>query len=555
MSAETAHRIRATCRTLSVPLVIAWFAAFPTADAATRNAQVTAEHGMVASAHVLASRAGVEILKAGGNAVDAAVATAFAVGVVEPNASGIGGEGMMLIWRPELRDGVAIDYRSVAPATASFAHGVPSTGHAAVSVPGTVAGLALALQRYGTMSLSTVLAPAIRLAEEGFVVGPTLAGIINDSYEPIMKNEPLAALLCPEGLPLEASSTLRNPALAASLRKIAEGGSDVFYRGELADAIVREAAASGGFLSKSDLAAYRALVRRPVRGEYRGVTVLSAPPPVGGTPVIEALQILDRFKLRKGQPLAPESVHLVAEALKRASADYHAFVADPDFVSVPLARLLSRDYAKKRAREIDVHRMTPKIVAEPPHADGGPSTTSLVVADAQGALVSVTQTISDFFGAKVMVAGTGIILNNEMKNFSSSGVNAMAPGKRMRTTIAPTVLVRRSQPLAAFGTPGGARITSTTVELVSHLIDHQMGIQDAIETPRFFARDTEQRLFVEDRVPKGTLEALRRLGYTFQIMKDYDLFFGGAQAIVVDRKTGRRIGGADPRRDGTAVGY
>jgi gamma-glutamyltranspeptidase/glutathione hydrolase len=247
-------------------------------------------------------------------------------------------------------------------------------------------------------------------------------------------------------------------------------------------------------------------------------------------------------------------VHAVAESLKRAYADYHAYVADPAFVAVPLDRLLSPAYAKRRAKEVDRTRMTTKVVAGDDPREG-PSTTSLVVADRHGNLVSLTQTISDFFGAKVMVEGTGIILNNEMKNFSARGVNAMAPGKRMRTLIAPTVLLRGKKPLAVLGTPGGPRITSTTVLLVSNLVDHGMSVQEAIEAPRYFARDTEKDLTVESRVPPGALEALGGFGYTVQEMKDYDLFFGGAQAIVIDRRTGNRVGGADPRRDGTVSGY
>ena len=295
--------------------------------------------------------------------------------------------------------------------------------------------------------------------------------------------------------------------------------------------------------------------REPVTGKYRRVTVLSAPPPVGGAAVVEALQILDRLRVRKGRPLGPETVHLVSEALKRAYADFHAHVADPGFVRVPLAWLLSPRYARERSREIDRRRMSATVTAGEPPAPESPSTTSLVAVDRHGNLVSLTQTISDFFGAKVMVEGTGILLNNEMKNFSARGVNRMEPGKRMRTMIAPTALLRRGRPFAALGTPGGARITSTTVLLVSNLVDHAMPVQEAIEAPRYFARDTEKDLFVEARVPEETRRALGALGYTFQVMQDYDLFFGGAQAITVDRRTGQLSGGADPRRDGAVAGY
>ncbi len=286
-----------------------------------------------------------------------------------------------------------------------FPDGVPDTGHAAVAIPGTVAGLTTALQKYGTMPLSRVLAPAIRLAEQGFVVSPTLAGIVIDNFDAIRKNEPLARVLCPGGLPIEAGDTLKNPDLAASLRKIAEGGADVFYKGAIAEAIASEMTAHGGRISKADLASYRAIEREPVRGRYRGYDIVSAPPPVGGIALIEILQILGAFDLSKETPLSPRYVHLAAEAMKRGFADYAAAVGDPEFVKVPVAGLLSADYARSRAAEIHPDRMTAKVAAGAAAKQESPSTTSLSVVDAHGNMVALTQTISDFFGAKVIVAG------------------------------------------------------------------------------------------------------------------------------------------------------
>jgi gamma-glutamyltranspeptidase/glutathione hydrolase len=544
-------------RLLAAALVAVTVLAAPATPpaAATRNAQVTSKRGMVASAHALASQAGLEMLKAGGNAVDAAVAAALAIGVVEPNASGIGGEGMMVIYLAATGRAVAIDYRSAAPASADFPDGIPETGHAAVAIPGTVAGLTLALQKYGTMPLSRVLAPAARLAEEGFVISPTLSGVILDNFDAIKKNAPLARLLCPGGLPLEAGDTLKNPDLGASLRAIAAGGADVFYKGALADALVAEMAAHGGRLSKADLASYRAIEREPVRGRYRGFDIVSAPPPVGGVALIEILHILDTFDLSKEAPLSPRYVHLAAEAMKRGFADYAATVGDPDFVKVPVAELLSPAYARARAAEIKPDAITPKVAAGAVAKQEPPSTTSLSVVDAQGNMVALTQTISDFFGARVMVEGTGIILNNEMKNFSSRGPNAIAPHKRMRTMIAPTILLKDGTAFAALGTPGAARIVSTMALLVSNLVDFGMGMQEAIEAPRFYARDTEADLSVEARMPTATTSALAKMGYRIKALREFDLFFGGAQGIVIDPKTGLRVGGADPRRDGAVVGY
>jgi len=525
----------------------------PPAGKATKNVEVTAANGMVASGHMLASQAGVDILKAGGNAVDAAVAAAFAIGVVEPNANGIGGEGMIIIYLVKPGTAIAIDYRSAAPATSAFPKSIPSNGHAAAAIPGTVAGLSLALEKYGTMTLARVLAPSIKLAADGFAVGPTLALIIRDDYEEIMKQKELAKIFCPGDLPLEPGDTLRNPDLAESLRKIAAGGRDVFYRGELAEKIAAEMKERGGFITKDDLASYRAVERTPVRGSYRGYDLISAPPPVGGLAVVEILQILEHFDLAKFEPLSPARIHLMAEAMKRGATDWRAFVGDPDFVKVPVAGLLSKPYAKARAAEIDPGKISDKIGPGDPGKGESPSTTSLSVVDKAGNMVALTQTISDFFGAKVMVAGTGIILNNEMRNFSASGVNALAPGKRMRTTIAPTIVVKDGKAFATLGTPGAARILTTMALLISNLIDYKMGLQEAIELPRFFPSDKE--LSIEPRLPEATVAALTKMGYALRKLGPFDLFFGGAQGIIIDPKTGMHIGGADPRRDGAVLGH
>ena len=534
----------------ALPAISGLFAGAPLE---TKKVEVTAASGMVASAHPLASQAGVEILKAGGNAVDAAVAAAFAVGVVEPNASGIGGEGMMVIYLAKTATTAAIDYRSTAPAGAAYPDRIPTTGPAAVALPGTVGGLCLALEKYGTMPLSRVLAPAIKLAADGFVVGPTLASVMVDNYEEIMKSENLAAILCPEGLPVGAGETLRNPDLAESLSKIAAGGRDVFYKGELAEKIAAVMKDRGGFITKDDLAGYRAIERSPVRGSYRGFELISAPPPVGGPAVIEIMQILENFEVARLEPLSAARIHLFAEAMRRGVADWQTFVADPDFVSVPVAGLLAKSYAKSRAGEIDPAKISEKIAPGDPAKSESPSTTSISAVDKEGNMVALTQTISDFFGAKVVVSGTGIIFNNEMRNFSARGVNVLAPGKRMRTTISPTIVVKDGKAFAVLGTPGAGRILTTTPLLLSNLIDYKMGIQEAIEMPRFYPSD--KLLSFEPRLPEETAADLTKMGYQMKPMEAFDLYFGGAQGIVIDPKTNIRIGGADPRRDGAVVGY
>ena len=477
------------------------------------------------------------------------------IGAAEPNASGLGGEGMMVIHLAATGATIAIDYRSTAPAKAAFAGRVPDAGYAAVAVPGVVAGLTLALEKYGTRRLPDVLAPAIRIADEGFIAGPTLAGAVTENFAAILEDATLAAVFCPEGLPLEPGTRVRNPDLAVTLRAIGAGGADAFYRGEIARRIVEATAAAGGFVSADDLAGYRAIEREPVRGRYRGYDIVSAPPPVAGITVLETLQILDHFDLASYAPLSPQRIHLTSEALKRAFADYSAFVGDPGFAKVPIAGLLAPAYAKARAAEIRLDAVTPVVKAGTPEPSESGSTTSLAVIDAHGNAVVVTQTISDFFGAKVMVPGTGIILNNEVKNFSARGVNAMAPGKRMRTTIAPTIVLKDGQTVLAIGTPGAARIISAMTLLVSNVIDYRMGIQEAIDAPRFHVRDTEAVTSIESRVPAATRDALTALGYTLDLHGDFDLFFGGAQGILRDPASGRLTGGADPRRDGAVVAY
>ncbi len=520
----------------------------------TKIPQVVAQNGMVASAHPLASQAGLAILKAGGNAVDAAVASAFAIGVAECNATGLGGEGMMVIYLADKKTTVAIDYRSMAPLADLSAVRFGNEGHKAVAVPGVVAGLSLALQKYGTMSLAQVMAPAIKLAEEGFAIGPTLEQIISDSFDPISKNDALLAIVAPDGLPLTAGQILKNHDLAVSLAKIASGGPDVFYKGEIADKIAADMAANGGYITKADLAAYRAIEREPVRGSYRGYDIISAPPPVGGISVIEILQMLENFDIASRDPMDPVTVHIMAEAMKRGFADNSAFVGDPAFAKLPVAGLLSKDYAKKRAAEINPAKLTPAVKAGEPDKEHF-STTHLSTVDKDGNMVALTQTISGFWGAKVVTPGTGIILNNEMQNWSAKGVNAYAPGKRMRTTISPTIIAKDGKTFATMGTPGAARIISTMVLLASNLIDYKMGVQEAIEATRFYARDSEKDLSIESRMPAATQNALKAMGYSLKAYTDYDLFFGGAQAIVIDPVTGLLNGGADPRRDGAVLGY
>ncbi|HEY9053512.1 MAG TPA: gamma-glutamyltransferase [Rectinemataceae bacterium] len=526
---------------------------------ATIIPEVSAKTGMVAAAHPLSAQVGLEILKAGGNAIDAAVATAFANGVVEPNANGIGGEGYIVIYLKGQNKATSIDYRSRASFTpANPGEKWPASGHRSVAVPGTVAGLSLALQKYGTMSLAQVIEPAAKLAEEGFVVSPTLAGTISDNFKKAMENPALMSIIAPTGLPLEAGDVYKNPDLAKTLRLIAKEGPDAFYKGEIAKAIDADMKAHNGLIDYNDLAFYKAIEREPAMGKYRGYDIVSAPAPVGGFLLIESLNMLENYNLKFLGFDSAMKLHLFAEVLARAFDDYYDVLGDPDYVDVPMGILTSQAYADAKAKSIKLDAMTTsyeKIYPDSQHW----STTHMSVVDKDGNVVALTQTLSSFFGAAVAVPGTGIILNNEMGNFNGkSGTSAYAPGKRMNTTIAPTLIMKDGQSFATLGTPGAMRIIPTLTQIVTNLIDFGMGIQEAIEAPRMYCTYLQGpgKTTMELEGPlfsAKTSEDLKLLGYKLKSYDKRDLYFGGVQGIII--KDGVLYGGADPRRDGAVFGY
>lgn len=520
--------------------------------------EVVSSTGMVASAHPLASKAGLDILKAGGNAVDAVVATAFANGVVEPNANGLGGEGYIVIYLKGENKVTSIDYRSRASLNEVKGETWPGAGHRGVAVPGTVAGLALALERYGTMSLAQVIEPAVKLAEEGFVVSPTLAGVISDNFKRAMPNQYLMSIIAPDGLPLEAGDTYKNPDLAKSLALISKEGPDAFYKGDIAKAIAADMRANNGLIDENDLAQYKAIEREPAKGNYRGYDIVSAPAPVGGFLLIESLNMIENYDIESWGFDSATKLHLFAEVLARAFDDYYDVLGDPDYVDVPMKALTSKGYAKAKAASIGLDSMTSSYEHVNPNSEHW-STTHMSVVDKDGNMVALTQTLSSFYGAAVAVPGTGIVLNNEMGNFNKkTGSAAYLPGKRMNTTIAPTLVMKDGQAFATLGTPGAMRIVPTLTQLITNLIDYDMGIQEAIEAPRMYCTslqgpgkttiELEGALFGAQ-----TLDALKALGYKVKSYDARDLYFGGVQGIIM--KNGMLYGGADPRRDGAVYGY
>jgi gamma-glutamyltranspeptidase/glutathione hydrolase len=527
-----------------------------------------ASRGMVASASAEASRIGVEILKQGGNAVDAAVAVGFALGVLEPNASGLGGGGFMLLKMADAKAPVCIDFRERAPLAASpdmyelDKSGEPlnkanTEGPLSIATPGEVAGLLAALEKYGSMSREQVMQPAIDQAEKGISVSQVLADLIMLKYELLQEDPVSAGIYLDEGLPKEAGDTIKNLDLAGTLKLIAKKGRDVFYNGELAAKIIACVKKKGGLLDKSDLAGYEVSFRKPVQGSYRGHRVVSAPPPSsGGAHVIQLLNIMENLSPAECGLNSVESCHFWAEAMRKVYLDRAAYMGDADYIKVPLNGIMSKDYAKKLFKDIDPESIAPDPKAGDPLPYESGSTTHYSVADEHGNMVAVTKTINHFFGSGITVPGTGILLNDQMADFSPKpgGPNSIAPGKKPVSSMSPTLLIKDGKPWASLGTPGGLRIIPSLALVISNLIDQGMDIQSAINAPRL-CRYPLGKLNLENRIGRDIQKKLTNMGYELEVRKAYHLFFGGAQGITKNLETGELHGGADPRRDGLAVGF
>src|SRR6266478_750156 len=555
---------------------------------------VRASHGMVASDEELGSEAGVEILKRGGNAIDAAVAVAFALAVVEPAAGNIGGGGFMLV---RLASGKTtfFDYREVAPgkATRDMYIGKDGNldkeasviGYRSVAVPGTVAGLELALKTYGTMKLADVMAPAIRLAEGGFPVSEKLAREFDWERPGLQQFSLSARIFLNAGQMFKAGDTLRQPELAATLKRIAKNGAAEFYRGETARMLARDMARMGGLVTLDDLAHYSPKIREVLRAKYENGAhtweVLTSPPPSsGGVAVIEALNMLQGVPLKGWDD--PQSVHIVAETMRRVFADRAEYLADPDYSQVPVAGLTAPCYAKELAATIDArHASTSKEVkAGAPHACGvsakhdpapqtmvslgeGPHTTHFSVVDAAGNAVASTYTLNHSYGSHV-TCSAGFLLNDEMDDFTTqagvpnalfeliqSEANAIAPGHRPLSSMTPTILLRDGKLSFVTGSPGGPTIISATLLSVINWMRLGMDAQGAVNAPRFHHQWLPDRILMEEDFPESTQKALEARGFAVKLRGHIGL----VNAIGIDSKSGDRLGAADPRDKGSAVGY
>jgi gamma-glutamyltranspeptidase/glutathione hydrolase len=563
-------RIRRPGVTAAVVLLAA--AAVVTATRTPATAQTSQRpqqrEGMVVSASAIASRIGADVLSAGGNAVDAAIATGFALAVTYPTAGNIGGGGFMVIRMP---DGTvtAFDFREKAPlasrpemfldSAGEYSSQVHHNSHLAVGVPGTVAGFALAHEKYGTGAWARLVEPAVKLARDGFQVPPGLArslrGQVNGSFQ---RYPASVAAYSKNGSPWEEGEVMRLPDLAGTLARIQQNGRDGFYRGETARLVAEEMKRGGGIITEQDLERYQAKERRPVVGTYRGYEVISMPPPSsGGIALVEMLNILEGYDLKSmGHNSAPY-VHRLAEAMRRAYRDRARYVADMDFVDVPITRLTSKEHAAQLRATIDVRKATPSspedIAMEPPES---PETTHYSVVDANGMAVSVTYTLEAGYGSKIVVPGAGFLLNNEMGDFNAkpgltneSGLigtqpNLARPEQRMLSSMTPSILAKDGKLVAVIGSPGGRTIINTVLQVTLNVVDFGMGIQDAVTAPRLHHQWLPDRISIEDEgASEATVAALEAMGHSVRVGGRQ----GTAHSIMVDPSTGAVIGAPDPR--------
>lgn len=544
-----------------------------------------APHGMVVSVHELASRAGVEAMQAGGNAIDAAVATAFVLAVVHPQAGNLGGGGFMLI---RSADGAAhfIDFREKAPAAATenmyldkqgnVIENMSLVGYKAAGVPGSVAGLTYAQKKYGKLPLARVMAPAIKLAQEGFALAWEDADDLKDAD--LTRFPESRRIFQNNGKFFKSGDVLKQPELARTLERIAKNSND-FYHGDLAREIAAAVQKGGGLITAEDLAKYEVKEREPIRGTYRGYEIISAPPPSsGGIVLVETLNMLEGFDLKKTGNRSAESIHLISEAYRRAFFDRAEFLGDPDFAKLPVATLIDKRYATDwRESIITTHASSSKDLKRPefnnldrdaalriPRAYVEPqNTTHYSVVDPDGTAVAVTTTLNDSFGSKVTLDGLGFLLNDEMDDFASKqGVpntygliqgpaNAIAPGKRPLSAMTPTVVLKDGKLYLVVGAEGGPTIITNVAATIISVVDNGLNIQEAVNAPRFHHQWMPDQIDLEDRISPDTVRLLRAKGHAIRVQH----FWGDAQCIMIDPATGERLGASDGRGNGKAVGF
>ena len=584
------------CRYLSVSLslYLSIFLIFPLAGNAAepRNLKkygpfiATGHQGMVVTAGEQASEAGLAMLRQGGTAVDAAVAASFAISVIRPQSTGIGGGGFFLLYLAKKKETIAIDFRERAPLAATRdmfirdGKAVPElsrNGPLAVAVPGVIAGLVDIQKKYGTMPLAKVMAPAIRLADEGFPIYPQLAEAIRYRTKLLGDSPATRAIYFRDDRPLGEGELLVQKDLAKTLRGIARKGKNAFYKGKVAKAIVQEMQARGGLITQEDLDTYRVLYRPPVTGTFHEAQIHAMPPPSsGGVLITQMLNVLSGFPLQQIGFHTPKGIHLLTETLRLAFRDRAQYLGDPDFAEVPMTMLASEKYATEQRAKIDQAKATPSnaVPATPAGKIESTSTTHLSVIDRHGNAVATTQTVNLYFGSGVMVPGTGILLNNEMDDFSAqpmnpnafgligvTDANTIAPRKTPLSSMSPTIVTKNGKVILITGSPGGSRIISSTLQVLLNTLAYDMSLPEAMFAPRIHHQWFPDELQLEvqkGEEPEGLAAALRQMGHTVKPVEannDGRHLFGNVQAIHVDADSGLITGVSDPRGEGRPRGF
>jgi len=548
-------------KVFGIPALILF--SFSAADAQlVERPLITARHAIVTSDEPLASMAGMRILQEGGNAFDAAVATALAVGVLDPRMSSIGGNGFATIYVAKTREVRALNFYGTAPkrATASLYQGKDySHGFLSAPVPSCLKGYEALHRAYGKLPWAAVLRPAIELAENGFIIRE---GIISDMKEHLSSQFPSTMkVMQPNGRWPVAGEIFRQPDLARTLKEIAKNGADVFYRGPMAARIAKFYQDNGGVLSTEDLAEYQAKWGTPISTTYRGYIFYTQPPSSSAIAVLEQLNMLEAYDLKALGHNSPEYLHLIGEVIRLATADRNRYVGDPDFVKVPVEKLLSKSYAAERRKLIHLDSTIPVATAGDVEEAGDKHTTHLSVVDGDENMVALTQTLGDWFGSGVIAADTGVLFSDEMRHLhlDANDPSRLEPGKRSRSNQSPIIVLKDGKPFMTIGTPGSNGIWQRIVQVLVNVVDFGMDVQTAITAPRMIyggqaETGTEFKpLFkVEDRIPLATMGALRAKGYEVISVKDDG---GRVNGIVIDPVTGFRLGGADPREMDYAIGW
>lgn len=543
--------------------------------------QVYSEKGIVASSSSIASEIGINILKSGGNAIDAAIAVGFALCVTYPSAGNIGGGGFMII-RKNTGEVCVIDYREAAPKSATrnmyldekgeIIPEASTTGYRATAVPGTVAGFELAYKKFGKLKWKKLIEPAIKLARDGFEVSRSLARQLSDSSNPIFKFPESKKIFHKQNNFYKEGDIFKQPDLAKTLKRIQKHGAKDFYSGKTAKLIVEDMRVNNGLITFEDLKLYKPVIRKPVIGTYRNYTIISMPPPSsGGAVLIEMLNILENYDLKNLGHDSPQKYHLLIEAMRRAYADRSKYFGDPDFVKIPIKGLTSKSYARELSNSIDTNRASSSesITTIAPQSYESEETTHFTIIDTEGNIVVNTYTLNGSYGNGAVVKGAGFLLNNEMDDFTTKPgkpnlygliqgeANAIEPYKRPLSSMTPTIVLKDEKPFLALGSPGGPTIINTVLQVIINVVDHEMNLQQALNAPRIHHQWLPDIVFYEESgISKDVIELLVSKGHKLELYSKKFPYIGDVQAIMVDPVTGIKYGASDFRSpDAKAISY